>query len=70
MPSRLFEAVTQQQIHFPKNMLSYKKDKVWKHWSSGVAQEQINNLSVGLFSHGLSTLIVSSTVNLKLWIRL
>lgn len=52
---RLFDAVAHQQEKFPKeDMLSYKKDNAWKHWSTSDVQEQINKLSAGLLSLGLS----------------
>ena len=55
MPLRLFDAVAYQQDHFAKeDMLSYKKDKAWKHWSTGDVQKQVNNLSAGLLSLGVS----------------
>lgn len=55
MPLRLFDAVAHQQKQFPKeDMLSYKKDKTWKHFSTNEIQQQINTLSAGLLSLGVS----------------
>ncbi len=52
---RLFDTITHQLKHFPKeNMLSSKVDGRWKSYSTQEAAEQVNRFSAGLLKLGVS----------------